>query len=68
MSKPGKRYQELAVRCRQLAMQSETTNTRAGLLRMADAYERRAAELNAPAEPQTAAWNAGNGLIEQTQV
>ena len=45
MDRPGMRYRNLARRCRQIAGARKATSDKAALLRMADAYDRRAVEL-----------------------
>ena len=56
MERAGLRYKNLASRCRQSAAASATPAEQAALLRMADAYDRRAEELEA--EWQKAVENA----------
>ena len=50
MSQPGQRYYELARRCRASASRALTDHGRAALIRMAEAYEIKAAELRARTE------------------
>ena len=47
MERAGLRYKNLASRCRQSAGVSESPPEKAALLRMAEAYDRRAEELEA---------------------
>jgi len=42
---PGQRYHELAKRCHESAASARTDRSRTALIRMAEAYERKAAEL-----------------------
>jgi hypothetical protein len=45
MDRPGMRYRNLARRCRQSAAACEAMSDKTALLRMAESYDRRAAEL-----------------------
>ena len=45
---PGRRYLELARRCRAKAACAFTDGAKTGLMRLADAYDRRADELASP--------------------
>ena len=47
MARAGLRYKNLASRCRQSAAASDKSPEKAALIRMAEAYERRAEELEA---------------------
>ena len=47
MEQAGLRYKNLASRCRQSAAASDTHSEKAALLRMAEAYDRRAQDLEA---------------------
>ena len=47
MERAGLRYKNLASRCRQSASVSDSPPERAALLRMAEAYDRRAGEIEA---------------------
>jgi len=47
MERAGLRYKNLASRCRQSASVSDSPLERAALLRMAEAYDRRAGEIEA---------------------
>lgn len=50
MEKPGSRYVELARRCRMSAARALTEDSRTALIKMAEGYECRAAELRVIAQ------------------
>jgi hypothetical protein len=61
MERAGLRYKKLASRCREFAIASEPNSNRSALLRMGEAYDRRADELEC--EWQETVENAGQTAL-----